>query len=144
MCPTPKPKILSVRVMEHPRYMGTDPRRLTFIMTSLKYSHGFDLTMSVTQRIVHPTYIYQSCFLLTLTSLLGSNVASGESISFLCLLPQLQNHESKFFSTHLKSRSGKSDELCDPPRKYNLRIHSSQGPASTGWPLLCPGERVCP
>lgn len=112
MCPTQKPKILFFQVMEHARYMGTDPRKLTFIITALNYSHGFDLSLtSVTHGSVtlhkelYILPIYQGCFLLTLISLLGSNVALGESISFLCLLPQLQNHESKFCSNHLKSRS---------------------------------------
>lgn len=35
MCPTQKPKILFFQVIEQAGYMGTDPRKLTFIITAL-------------------------------------------------------------------------------------------------------------
>ena len=48
MCTTQKPKIVFFQVVKHEGYMGTDPMKFTFTTTALKYSHGFDLSLTST------------------------------------------------------------------------------------------------
>lgn len=56
MCTTQKPEILFFQVMEHAGYLETDPGKLTFIITALNYSHGFDLSST---SVVHGFLIPQ-------------------------------------------------------------------------------------
>lgn len=72
-----------IQVVKHVGYMRTDTMNFTFTTTDLKYSHGFDLSLTSTalgfqilyKKTVYPTHIYQTYFLFPLISLPGSNMA---------------------------------------------------------------------